>query len=83
MPGVLFANRPIVTETPGLIDIPYSIMKLFGHEPPKYMQGQMVFADKGQEGTVRGMLDPSTLEQSGAPVGALAVPDAELEATGK
>ncbi|MGH0032889.1 MAG: alkaline phosphatase family protein [Myxococcota bacterium] len=74
VPGVLLANRAIGTETPRLIDIPASVMRLFGQEIPGYMQGEMIFAEDGREASVRGMLDPTSLPQSGAAPGALIFP---------
>ena len=51
-------------------------MKLFGVEPPAYMQGQAIFANPASDGTVRGPLDPATLNQSGVAPGArVTVPD--------
>jgi predicted AlkP superfamily phosphohydrolase/phosphomutase len=70
VPGVLFANQPINTETPRLVDMPYSIMRLFGQDPPKYMQGAMLFCEPG-EPEVRGPVSPDRIEQSGAAPGAL------------
>ncbi|MFZ5480872.1 MAG: alkaline phosphatase family protein [Myxococcota bacterium] len=70
VPGVFFCNRPVKTETPRLLDIPFSILSLFGQKPPKYMQGAMIFGD---EAVAKGMLDPATLSQSGAAPGARVV----------
>jgi hypothetical protein len=70
VPGVLFSSRPLATETPGLVDIPFSILTLFGVAPPKYMQGRSIFPRKGEEAVARGLLDPATLSQSGAAPGA-------------
>ncbi|MDP6934181.1 MAG: alkaline phosphatase family protein, partial [Myxococcota bacterium] len=70
VPGVFFCNRAIATETPRLVDIPASIMRLFGQDIPRYMQGRMIFAENGDAATVTGPLDPSILEQSGAAPGA-------------
>lgn len=67
VPGIFFCNRRINTETPRLIDVPYAVMKLFGQRPPRYMQGRDLFSD---EADVGGMLDPRSLEQSGAAPGA-------------
>ena len=63
VPGVLFSNRPLVTDTPRLLDMAPSIMRMLGQQPPEYMLGQSVFPEKGQEGTVRGWLDPSMLAE--------------------
>jgi predicted AlkP superfamily phosphohydrolase/phosphomutase len=80
VPGVLLCNRPIAREFPRLVDIPASVMRLFGQEIPKYMQGEMIFPEEGAEGSVQGMLDPTTLSQSGAAPGALVFPESERRA---
>jgi predicted AlkP superfamily phosphohydrolase/phosphomutase len=79
VPGIFFCNRSISAENPRLVDIPASVLKLFGQEIPRYMQGQMIFPEEGPEGSVRGMLDPTSLSQSGAAPGALVFPDSEPE----
>jgi predicted AlkP superfamily phosphohydrolase/phosphomutase len=67
VPGVFFSNLPIATETPNILDIAPSVMALFGQEPAKYMQGRPLYAGRGEpEAAVRGPLDPTTLNQSGA-----------------
>ena len=43
VPGVLFCNRPIDREDPHLLDVPVSILRLFGVEPPSHMQGEDLF----------------------------------------
>jgi hypothetical protein len=84
VPGVLLSNRPLAKEEPRLIDIPASVMRLFGQPIPAYMQGEMVFPENGAAGTVKGMLDPTTLVQSGAAPGARVFPlPAVREASGK
>ncbi len=45
VPGVLFCNRPIGREDPHLLDVPVSILRLFGVEPPAYMQGEDLFGE--------------------------------------
>jgi predicted AlkP superfamily phosphohydrolase/phosphomutase len=40
VPGVLFCNRPIDTTDPSLIDIAPTALRLFGIEPPAYMDGR-------------------------------------------
>jgi predicted AlkP superfamily phosphohydrolase/phosphomutase len=67
VPGVLFCNRPIATERPRLIDLPVSILELFGQKRARYMQGEMIFA---KDAGVAGSFDPARLEQSGAAPGA-------------
>lgn len=69
VPGVFFSNRRIAVEAPNLIDVPASVLRLFGQTPPKQMTGRDLFA----EGKAGGLLDPRTLNQSGAAPGAKAV----------
>ncbi|MHC4429977.1 MAG: hypothetical protein ACYS0D_15465, partial [Planctomycetota bacterium] len=83
VPGVLLCNRPIAAEHPRLVDIPASVLRLFGQEIPRYMQGEMIFPEKGEEGTVRGMLDPTRLAQSGAAPEALVFPEVEREVSSR
>jgi bisphosphoglycerate-independent phosphoglycerate mutase (AlkP superfamily) len=40
VPGVLFCNRAIESDHPALIDIAPTALKLFGIEPPSYMDGR-------------------------------------------
>jgi predicted AlkP superfamily phosphohydrolase/phosphomutase len=40
VPGVFFCNRKIEQEEPALIDIAPTALKLFGIEPPAYMDGR-------------------------------------------
>ncbi len=79
VPGVFFCSRGITAEKPRLIDIPFSIMKLFGHKPPKYMQGEMVFTEGGAAAPVTGPVDPTVLNQSGAAPGAKVHPTPRQE----
>lgn len=67
VPGVFFCNRRIATERPRLIDIPLSILELFGQKRARYMQGDMIFAADARVG---GGFDPERLDQSGAAPGA-------------
>ena len=39
VPGVLFCSRPIDADDPALIDIAPTALRLFGLEPPAYMEG--------------------------------------------
>jgi hypothetical protein len=80
VPGVFFCDRTINTETPRLVDIPATVMKLFGQKIPNYMQGKMILPSVPEEGSTKGMLDPSTLEQSGAAPGAMIFPPEEHKA---
>jgi predicted AlkP superfamily phosphohydrolase/phosphomutase len=43
VPGVLFCSRPIEQSDPGLIDIAPTVLRLFGIEPPSYMEGTPLF----------------------------------------
>ncbi len=47
VPGVLFSNRKVEAESPGLIDIGPSILELFGVKVPRYMQGRSIFRRAG------------------------------------
>jgi predicted AlkP superfamily phosphohydrolase/phosphomutase len=67
VPGVFFCNRKIACERPRLIDIPYSVLALFGQTPARHMQGDMIFA---ADAAVGGSFDPKRLDQSGAAPGA-------------
>ena len=67
VPGVFFCNRRIATERPRLIDIPLSVIELFGQKRARYMQGEMIFAPDAKVG---GSFDPKLLDQSGAAPGA-------------
>jgi predicted AlkP superfamily phosphohydrolase/phosphomutase len=40
VPGVLFCNRPVGVDDPALIDIAPTALRLFGIEPPAYMDGR-------------------------------------------
>jgi predicted AlkP superfamily phosphohydrolase/phosphomutase len=40
VPGVLFCSRPIEADDPALIDIAPTALKLFGIQPPSYMDGR-------------------------------------------
>jgi predicted AlkP superfamily phosphohydrolase/phosphomutase len=83
VPGIFFCDRAINTETPRLVDIPATVMKLFGQKIPNYMQGKMILPEKPEDGSAKGMLDPTTLKQSGAAPGALIFPPEEREASGQ
>ncbi|MDJ0852914.1 MAG: alkaline phosphatase family protein [Myxococcota bacterium] len=83
VPGVFFSNRTLAEESPRLVDIPASVMRLFGQEIPRYMQGEMIFPDDPAQGTVKGMLDPTTLSQSGAAPGALIFRETVRKASGE
>lgn len=67
VPGVFFCNRRISSETPRLIDLPASIVELFGQPRARYMQGEMLF---GADAAVAGPVDPKRIVQSGVAPGA-------------
>jgi predicted AlkP superfamily phosphohydrolase/phosphomutase len=50
VPGVVFANRRIEVERPGLIDIGPSILGLFGVRTPDYMRGRSIFRKPPKKG---------------------------------
>jgi predicted AlkP superfamily phosphohydrolase/phosphomutase len=55
VPGVLFCNRPIATEHPGLMDIAPTVLDMFGVAVPGYMDGKpLVVADAEGGATNRG-----------------------------
>ncbi|MFP8881399.1 MAG: alkaline phosphatase family protein [Myxococcota bacterium] len=83
VPGVLFCDRAITEENPRLIDIPATIMRLFGQEIPGYMQGQMILAEGSERAEVAGMLDPASLAQSGSAPGALIFAPDQRKASGQ
>jgi predicted AlkP superfamily phosphohydrolase/phosphomutase len=72
VPGVFFCNRRIAVETPRLIDVPLSIVELFGQKRARYMQGEMIFA---RDAAVGGPVDPRRVVQSGVAPGARIVPE--------
>jgi len=47
VPGILFSNRKVEADKPGLIDIGPSILELFGVKVPRYMQGRSIFRRAG------------------------------------
>ena len=57
VPGVLFCNRRIESESPSLIDIGPTVLDLFGLAVPKYMDGApLVVAEDGDVGhAVKGL----------------------------
>jgi predicted AlkP superfamily phosphohydrolase/phosphomutase len=40
VPGVFFCNRPVAAEHPALVDIAPTALRLFGIQPPAYMDGR-------------------------------------------
>ncbi|MDP6373038.1 MAG: alkaline phosphatase family protein [Vicinamibacterales bacterium] len=49
VPGVLFSNFEVDAEDPALIDIAPTALRLFGVEPPKHMEGKILFQPKAAE----------------------------------
>ena len=43
VPGVIFCSRKIDATDPGLMDIAPTALRLFGIDPPSYMEGQSIF----------------------------------------
>jgi len=43
VPGILFCSRPVAQSDPALIDIAPTALRLFGIEPPAYMEGTPLF----------------------------------------
>ena len=43
IPGILFANRPISSASPTILDLAPSVLKLFAVPVPAYMEGQALF----------------------------------------
>lgn len=49
VPGVFFCNRPIDETDPALIDLAPTALRLFGIDPPDYMEGRPLFrSDTGK-----------------------------------
>jgi len=53
VPGVLFSSRRIDRNDPALIDIAPTVLRLFGVQPPAYMEGQPLFRFEDAEGAAR------------------------------
>jgi predicted AlkP superfamily phosphohydrolase/phosphomutase len=54
VPGVLFSNRKIADEKPGIVDVAPTILKLFGLPPPAHLDGKswtLAAADAGASST--------------------------------
>jgi bisphosphoglycerate-independent phosphoglycerate mutase (AlkP superfamily) len=43
VPGVLFSNRAILAEDPGIEDMARTALDLFGIAPPPHMEGKALF----------------------------------------
>ncbi len=46
MPGVLFSNRKIQVDDPGIMDLAPTILTLFGVEVPAYMTGDVLAVEE-------------------------------------
>jgi predicted AlkP superfamily phosphohydrolase/phosphomutase len=44
VPGVLFSNRKIAAEDPGIEDMAPTVLQLFGIQPPSWMEGKSVMS---------------------------------------
>jgi predicted AlkP superfamily phosphohydrolase/phosphomutase len=51
VPGILFCNKNIEAESPRLLDIAPTILRLFGVEPPEYMDGKALTVGDGPAAT--------------------------------
>ncbi len=51
VPGVLLCNRPVAVADPTLLDMPVTILNLFGVQAPAAMKGRDVFASRAAAGT--------------------------------
>jgi predicted AlkP superfamily phosphohydrolase/phosphomutase len=60
VPGVLFCNRKVEAERPGLIDIGPSILELFGVKVPDFMMGKSIFRKRESEGAEAPVADTTT-----------------------
>ncbi len=65
VPGVFLCNRRILTDRPKLVDLPFSILRLFGVPTPGYLQGSMVFPAAGEPALPGGTLPLDAVEWSG------------------
>jgi len=48
VPGVLFSNRKMKANDPGIEDMAPTALTLFGLEPPRWMEGKPLCVDVGQ-----------------------------------
>jgi predicted AlkP superfamily phosphohydrolase/phosphomutase len=63
VPGVFFCTRRIERDDPALIDIAPTALRLFGLEPPPYMEGRSLFEERGR-------FDGATRADGGPGIGA-------------
>jgi predicted AlkP superfamily phosphohydrolase/phosphomutase len=52
VPGVLFTNRTVAANDPGLEDLAPTSLSLFGVTPPRYMEGRSIFQPAGEQAPV-------------------------------
>jgi bisphosphoglycerate-independent phosphoglycerate mutase (AlkP superfamily) len=48
VPGVFFSNRRVEAENPGIEDMAPTALRLFGLEPPRWMEGKPLCVHAGQ-----------------------------------
>ncbi|HEX5132929.1 MAG TPA: alkaline phosphatase family protein [Candidatus Krumholzibacteria bacterium] len=51
VPGVLISNRRITADNPALVDVPVTIIRAFGAQPPAVMTGRDLFAGAAPSST--------------------------------
>jgi predicted AlkP superfamily phosphohydrolase/phosphomutase len=61
VPGVLFSSLKLRTDTPSIMDLAPTILRLFGLEPPKHMDGRSLLAEAQSEA----QRPPSPLKKKG------------------
>lgn len=64
VPGVLFCNRRIAAERPGIIDIAPTVLDLFGVPIPKYMDGRPLLSTV-RNGDAPGLRDEGSQNRAG------------------
>ncbi len=47
VPGVLFSNKTLLTQSPHIADLAPTILRAFGIDPPEYMDGETIQFDAG------------------------------------
>jgi predicted AlkP superfamily phosphohydrolase/phosphomutase len=52
VPGVLFTNRTVAANDPGLEDLAPTSLSLFGVTPPRYMEGRSIFQPAAEQAPV-------------------------------
>jgi predicted AlkP superfamily phosphohydrolase/phosphomutase len=69
VPGVLFTNRRIEVADPALVDIAPTALRLFGIEPPAYMEGRSLVGN-GAAAAGAGIEEPAAIGPSTRAAGA-------------